>query len=328
MERTTTEIYTSMTCSLLKNDLQEFQKDIICLVQSGEDVNDIIYFMVDHYSCHALSCNTDIVKKIYMKLHHLHKLPKKKQRNVAMKQLSDIASTLNHKKSKNTKYAEKIGNVSTTDIEIILSSHEHIGDFTKNDMLGALKTLIDQEKITYDMMRLLSCLVSDMIECNKREVLKLVMYLCNQKALKIGSIDYTELTQMAISIPNKRDIVWYLWHLLIIKSKSLSPSISVFVKYHFQLYSLLWTKKSKPMRINLLYHVFALLSSMNVDKYIIKETVTDDIITSDMTFDYLNCYTSFNKDLAETLERERREYTCKLKVHAKSVDALNAELPM
>jgi hypothetical protein len=265
-----------------------------------------------------------------MKLSHFHQLPKKKQRDVAMKQFSDIAITLNLKKTKNTRYMEKIGVVSHTDIETILSNHEHVADFSQNDMLIALKSLLDQEKVTYDMMRLLSCLIGSMVECNKRDVLKLLLFLCNQKNLKINSIEYVELTKVNVSAINRRDIVWYLWYFLIIKSRSLSPSVQTFVKAHFQLYSLAWTKKCKPMRLNMLCHVYALLSSSNVDKYITKETaVSHGGESASHGFEYLNCYTVFNKELADTLERERRDYTNKLKVHAKNVDAsVSAELPM
>jgi len=334
MEQTTTEIYTSMTSSLTQNDSHSFQGDITHLVECGEDMNNIVYFMIDYYSGHALSCDTDTINTLYMKLSHLHQLPKKKQRDVAMKQFTDIAITLNQKKSKKTNYMDKIGGViPQNDIETMLSNHEHVTDFTQNDMLGALKSLLDQEKITYDMMRLMSCLIENMMDCNKRNVLKMLIFLCNQKNLKIGNIDYIELTQANVSTINKRDIVWYLWYFIIIKSKLHSSSVQSFVKAHFQLYSLSWSKKNKPLRMNMLCHVYALLSSSNVEKYIIQESSSSSRNNNEQTlsFEFLNCYTVFNKDLADTLERERREYTNKLKVNAKNVDAhahVTADLPM
>ena len=260
------------------------------MIKLGEDAQAVVSYIINYYCEHSISNNTADVKQLYMKLNQIYNTPKKKRNAEIAENVSKMSSMF--KSSSQVNYLKKIGDVSITDIETILANNEHIDEADK--LVGQIKVFYQEEKITYDMFRILYSIIA---EENRKNVLRLVLFVCTKKTLQIEPIEYLELPQ---SLP--KDIVWYMWFILLAKAKAKDKQVYNYVHIHMQLYTLAWSKKNKDQRINLIAHLFNLVYSSNPLKYIHHETPNKGTPTPNESISFIQCITYINKDLIQQVE--------------------------
>jgi len=142
----------------------------------------------------------------------------------------------------------------------------------------------------------------------------------------------------------KNDIVWYLWKLaiLLVTHRLKTDEIFVFVKDQLALFSLLYQKKYRLVRLKILIYVFCILSSKNVLKYVVNVPVLvdsyvltthrsnedipgdglekdDDDIDDEQTVncDYLKCFTYIDNEVMKQVAIEKG------RVRSKEVQEIN-----
>lgn len=251
--------------------------------------DEAIKFLIEYYANNALSRDILLLQNIYSKLN------KKK-----FKDLNEIHAIydLFNAKPDNINYLKKIGEVDFTNIELLLNDYSYVDLSDSDPVVEMIKYNLDQENITYDASRILYCMYRELCKLNKKHVLQIIVFLIHQK-MNNKSIVFNE-----VPVSNKNDIEWFLWKIIFIKSAEMTETIHNFVLINMKIYSLNWTKKHKLGRANILLHVYALLSSKNVGKYLPEQK----LLNSDK-LNYLHCYIPVNETLKNEVIQERIKFT-------------------
>lgn len=193
--------------------------------------------------------------------------------------------------------------------------------------------LIEEGKISKDLYKILNIFYYKVRYQQKEEVLGILGWILGLKTLNIAEINYEEVSCVKAA---KNDIVWYLWKLALLLGKyrySSSKIIQRFIESHLSLFTIFYQKQKRAKKLGILYHVYFVLSSKNIMKYITEEEIDiplyheeiesvqleEDHAVEEKEIDmsYLNYYTTFNADLATQVEKEKLDLRkiCHEKIH-------------
>lgn len=285
------ELYSDLTLSLLKKETcDDICKNIISIPL--ESTNLIIFFL-DFYVENILSNNTFVVEIVLKKLKTLASIPKKNicSSPIFLSELSQLIAIFIE--------CEEANKVNISDEYDISTIEALISNFGKK-RYTELDFLSNEGKVTNDMFKILNVLYYKLRHHEKKDVLGIISWLVSQKTLAIDELFLDEIKHIKCM---KNDIIWYLWKIALLFAKDIALD---FVKLYLNLFTILYQKKYRQTRINILFHVFACLSS--------KKTIFNEVVSIqqpnvqdslELDTSYLRCYTKFDIDLANTVKREK-----------------------
>lgn len=184
--------------------------------------------------------------------------------------------------------------------------------------------LIDDGKVSKDLYRILNIFYYKVRYQERSEVLGILGWLVNLKTLSVGDLNYEEIAGLKIA---KNDIVWYLWKmaLLLGKIRINCKIVKHYIDLNLALFCTAYTKPKRAKRIEILFHIFYVLSGKNILKYISEKEVEIEVVeierpqnvndqddepaapTTDKHIDvsYLKYYTELDSDLMIQVAREK-----------------------
>lgn len=186
-----------------------------------------------------------------------------------------------------------------SEIESLLACHGH-------KRYPELEFLEINGMVTADMYKILSVLYYKIRKEDAQNVNKILTYLFSSKQLSLDDITYNEIANIRFA---KNDIVWYFWKIVLIFCEiENDPIVTKFVKSNLIIFTTCYQKKSRDIRINIIYHVFKTLcrrKTLYVKHYTVEaksnNIIQKDVNTtnatsnsnseSDSRFDYLQCFT-------------------------------------
>ena len=176
--------------------------------------------------------------------------------------------------------------------------------------------LIDEGKVSKDLYRILNILYYKVRYQERSEVLGILGWLVNLKTLSVGDLNFEEIAGLKIA---KNDIIWYLWKiaLLLGKVRINCETINRYINLNLLLFTTAYAKNKRAKRIEILYHIFYVLSGKNILKYISEKVIDidieipceeeeEEIVEKHIDVSYLKYFTELDSNLMEQVALEKQ----------------------
>jgi hypothetical protein len=284
------------------------------MVAESAGISDIIPFFVEYYNTFGLTCKVGV-------LHSINKIferfPKKKSLDNATHIIDLVAvfSTMGATRQKDNNHYKEIEESShemVNKIEALTINHKH-------QRYHELDFLLHQGRVTSEVFKVFNLLFFKMHTHEKREVRDILNHLINTGIVLTGHDDdwsqsdkdwndWNECNKLLK--PCSNDIIWYLWHLSLTYTKKNQPIAQEFVLGHIRVFSAHYKKKFRQNRLNMLIHVFLVLTSANCSKHIIaqsqRQSESAPQVENQLCLSYLHCYTTSDTKLRSVVNEDRQ----------------------
>lgn len=268
------EVYQDIQVSFKKNDHERLCYLTAELACTKNELNHLIQCIIDEFVQFRISSNILDMKYILESINLLQGYPKKNlcMNNSFQRALCEFVlfTAISPKKELNLLYETVDYN---THIEPIMEKFQHT---------IAMDTFIEKtfkSKMSNDLLNLMNLLYYLLKNRMLKYCLILTSYLVLSKEHFVDEIDYFELGE--VKKQNKKNIVWYIWKLLLImtdpdidsgfdpnnenagetnqSSNSTSESIHQYCIQALKLYSRYYNKRYRLSRINLLFYTMIII---------------------------------------------------------------------
>jgi hypothetical protein len=282
------------------NQLKEaiLRGDTIGQIDDKLSVIDITSFYIEFYSTYCLSGDINFIDALYIKLNSLNKFKKQNDKFYTLCNEINMLLYKNYKENNTyNKFISKYNSLQINQLEVILQTF-NLDRIKEPSYMVNIKNIVSP-----NMYKILMHLKH---EKSKTHIIQLINYLLNETRLVVNAINIESMfSTVKMSLSNKKDIVWYIWYILLYED-DFHKDFKSLINLNFNLFCINFQKTNRINRKNILIYLFIIGASSNINKYI--KNTYDVQHNTEEDYDYLKIITYSDTNLTEQIEKEKQMY--------------------
>jgi len=250
------EVYNDLSSSFENEDYTRLCYLSAELACTHNEIKHLLTFLISEYSNNHISSNILELDFLVDQINFINGFSGKNvcYNNSFQKALCELVIFIATLRKQTCKLL--LPNVSFHDVEPLLQKFGHVCFDDINDVFV--------NKVSNELFKFLNIFYFFLRKNHLQYIRLIISYLLFAKQYSLDDIDYHEIHDITKSL--RKDIIWYLWKVILIFVEKNVDDLSI-KKYVFQalrLYTIMSSKKTKVPRINLLLYCIVVLYNRKV----------------------------------------------------------------